>query len=153
MSKAGLDPLNKSDVKNFLDKGNKSGVTHGGNSGTNNKTNASPFEAKNTSTISGYRYVTKGEVQAIKDTGMLRGGNPGKTYFTKDLYKSGSNAQERLSLDKKPTHRVEFEILNNPKLKLNGTKVDPLNGQPGKGSEFMTTDPVKVKLINVQPLK
>ncbi|WP_236715877.1 RHS repeat domain-containing protein, partial [Leptospira interrogans] len=37
MSKAGLDPLNKSDVKNFLDKGNKSGVTHGGNSGTNNR--------------------------------------------------------------------------------------------------------------------
>ncbi|WP_017862076.1 RHS repeat-associated core domain-containing protein, partial [Leptospira interrogans] len=153
MSKAGLDPLNKSDVKNFLDKGNKSGVTHGGNSGTNNKTNASPFEAKNTSTTSGYRYVTKGEVQAIKDTGMLRGGNPGKTFFTKDLYKSGAKAQERLSLENKPTHRVEFEILNDPKYKKYSTKVDPDYGQPGKGSEFMTTDPVKVKLINVQPLK
>ncbi|EMY03511.1 RHS repeat-associated core domain protein [Leptospira interrogans str. 2002000626] len=153
MSKAGLDPLNKSDVKNFLDKGNKSGVTHGGNSGTNNKTNASPFEAKNTSTTSGYRYVTKGEVQAIKDTGMLRGGREGETYFTKDLYKSGAKAQERLSLDKKPTHRVEFEISGKPNYEKYGSKVDPLYGQPGKGSEFMTTDPVKVKLINVQPLK
>ncbi|WP_061231248.1 RHS repeat-associated core domain-containing protein, partial [Leptospira weilii] len=153
MSKAGLDPLNKADVKNFIDKGNKSGATHGGNAGIKNQTNVSPFEAKNTSTTSGYRYVTKGEVQAIKDTGMLRGGNPGKTFFTKDLYKSGAKAQERLSLENKPTHRVEFEILNDPKYKKYSTKVDPDYGQPGKGSEFMTTDPVRVKLINVQPLK
>ncbi|AVQ13037.1 Uncharacterized protein XB16_2733 [Leptospira santarosai] len=66
---------------------------------------------------------------------------------------SRCKVQERLSLESKPTHRVEFEALNNPKLKLNGTKVESFNGQPGKGSEFMTTDPVKVKLINVQPLR
>ncbi|MCL8267601.1 hypothetical protein M9Y82_13335 [Leptospira weilii] len=153
MSKAGLDPLNKADVKNFLDKSNKSGATHGGNAGTKNQTNASPFEAKNTSTTSGYRYVTKGEVQAIKDTGMLRGGRDGETYFTKDLYKSGSKAQERLSLKDTPTHRVEFEVKGSPNYEKHGNKVDPLYGQPGKGSEFMTIDPVKVKLINVQPLK
>ncbi|WP_428841804.1 RHS repeat domain-containing protein [Leptospira santarosai] len=35
MAKSGLDPLNKADVKNFLDKGTKSGVTHGGNSNLN----------------------------------------------------------------------------------------------------------------------
>ncbi|ASV12352.1 RHS repeat domain-containing protein [Leptospira santarosai] len=150
MAKSGLDPLNKADVKNFLDKGTKSGVTHSGNSGIKSQGSTSPLEAKNTS---GYRYVTEGEVKAIKDTGMLRGGSPGKTYFTKDLYKSGEKAQERLSLKDQPTHRVEFEALNNPKLKLNGTKVESFNGQPGKGSEFMTTDPVKVKLINVQPLR
>ncbi|ASV12350.1 hypothetical protein B2G51_12380 [Leptospira santarosai] len=153
MAKSGLDPLNKADVKNFLDKGTKSGVTHGGNSGIKNQTNVSPFEAKSTSTTSGYRYVTKGEVQAIKDTGMLRGGREGETYFTKDLYKSGAKAQERLSLENKPTHRVEFEISGKPNYEKYGSKVDPLYGQPGKGSEFMTTDPVKVKLINVQPLK
>ncbi|MCG6168927.1 RHS repeat domain-containing protein [Leptospira sanjuanensis] len=37
MGKAGLDPLNKSDIKNFLGKGSKSGATHGGNSGINNR--------------------------------------------------------------------------------------------------------------------
>ncbi|AIT10850.1 hypothetical protein LSS_21215 [Leptospira santarosai serovar Shermani str. LT 821] len=42
---------------------------------------------------------------------MLRGGRGGETYFTKDLYKSGAKAQERLSLENKPTHRVEFEVL------------------------------------------
>ncbi|MDI7199939.1 SpvB/TcaC N-terminal domain-containing protein [Leptospira santarosai] len=153
MAKSGLDPLNKADVKNFLDKGTKSGVTHGGNSGIKSQGSTSPLEAKNTSTTSGYRYVTKGEVQAIKDTGMLRGGREGETYFTKDLYKSGAKAQERLSLENKPTHRVEFEISGKPNYEKYGSKVDPLYGQPGKGSEFMTTDPVKVKLINVQPLK
>ncbi|EKR45654.1 polymorphic toxin type 10 domain-containing protein, partial [Leptospira interrogans] len=102
---------------------------------------------------SGYRYVTKGEVQAIKDTGMLRGGNPGETYFTKDLYKSGAKAQERLSLKDQPTHRVEFEVKGSPGYEKYGSKVKPDYGQPGKGSEFMTTNPVKVKLINVQPLK
>ncbi|WP_427854352.1 SpvB/TcaC N-terminal domain-containing protein [Leptospira tipperaryensis] len=153
MGKAGLDPLNKNDIKNFLGQGSKSGATHGGNSGTKNHENTSPFEAKNASTTSGYRYVTEGEIQAIKDTGFLRGGNPGKTYFTKDLYRSGAKAQERLSLEKKPTHRVEFEILNDPKYRKYSTKVDPDYGQPGKGSEFMSTDPVKVKFINSQPLK
>lgn len=52
-----------------------------------------------------------------------------------------------------PTLRVEFEILNNPKMSLNGSKVLPDFGMPGKGAEFMTTDPVKVRLINVQPLR
>ena len=101
----------------------------------------------------GYRYVAEGEVQAIKDTGKLRGGNPGDTFFTKDVYKSGEKAQQRLSLPSRPTHRVEFEINNNPNLGRNGTKVDANYGQPGKGSEFMTTDPVEVNLINVQPLR
>jgi RHS repeat-associated protein len=100
----------------------------------------------------GSRVMTEGEIQAVKDTGMLRGGNPGETYFTKDLYKSGTKAQERLSLPTKPTHRLEFEIKNNPQMQRNGTKVTPANGQPGKGSEFMTTDPVEVKILNIQPL-
>jgi hypothetical protein len=101
----------------------------------------------------GFRYMTEGELKAIQQSGMLRGGNPGKTYFTKDLYKSGAQAQQRLSLPTTPTLRVEFEILNNPTMRLNGSKVLPDFGMPGKGAEFMTTDPVKVRLINWQPLR
>ena len=101
----------------------------------------------------GYRYVAESEIEAIKNTGMLRGGREGETFYTKDLYKSGSHAQDRLSLPNAPTHRVEFEIINNPSLVRNGTKVEPVGSLPGKGSEFMTTDPVQVKLINVQPLR
>ena len=103
--------------------------------------------------IRGYRYVSEGEIKAIQETGMLRGGNPGETFFTKDVFKTSKKAQQRLSLQSAPTHRIEFDIINNPTLQRNGTKVDPLFGQPGKGAEFMTTDPVRVNLINVQPLQ
>jgi hypothetical protein len=100
-----------------------------------------------------YRYVSEGEIQAIKDTGMLRGGRAGETYFTKDIYKSGAHAQERLSLPSVPTHRVEFEILNNPSILRNGTKVEPVGSLSGRGAEFLTSDPVRVDVINIQPLR
>ncbi len=110
----------------------------------------SPLAAR---TTTGFRYVTEGEIKAIKDTGMLRGGRPGETFFTKDVYKSGAHAQERLSLPTTPTHRIEFEITNNPTMLRNGTKVEPVGSLTGKGSEFMTTDQVHVDLINVQSLR
>ena len=112
--------------------------------------------ASSTSTVAGtvgYRYMAEGELKAIQKTGLLRGGWEGETYFTKDLYKSAERAQQRLSLPQKPAYRVKFEIENNPSLIKNGIKVIPDNGMPGKGSEFMTTDQVKVKLINFQKLK
>lgn len=84
---------------------------------------------------------------------MLRGGRPGETFFTKDVYKSGAHAQDRLSLPSTPTHRVEFEITNNPTMIRNGTKADPVTPHAGRGAEFMTTDPVRVNVINVQPLR
>lgn len=97
--------------------------------------------------------MTEGDLGAIKNTDFLRGGRPGETYFTKDLYKSGFHAQERLALPTTPTLRVEFDILNSPQLQINGNKVLPAFNMPGKGAEFMTLDPVKVKIINVQPIK
>ena len=84
--------------------------------------------------------------------GFLRDGRKGETYFTKDVYKSGTKAQERLALPNTPEYRVEFEIVNNPKAKVYGDKVIPYYGQPGKGSEFMTKDPVQVDIINYQPI-
>jgi hypothetical protein len=100
-----------------------------------------------------FRYMSEGELNAIKNTGYLRGGRPGETYWTKDLYKSASKSQNRLSLPSTPTHRVEFEILNNPTLMRQGTKVFPVNGMMGQGSEFLTLDPTKVRIINWQPLR
>ena len=74
-------------------------------------------------------------------------------HFLKDLYKTAAKAQNRLALPTSPSLRVEFQILNNPTLLRNGTKVLPTYGMMGKGSEFMTLDFVKVKIINWQPLK
>ena len=75
------------------------------------------------------------------------------TYFTKDVYKSGAHAQDHLSLPNTPTHRVEFEITNSPVMIRNGTKVEPVGPHAGNGAEFMTTDPVRVNIINAQPLR
>jgi hypothetical protein len=102
---------------------------------------------------SGFRYISQGELKAIQETGFLRGGISGETYFTKDLYKTSAKAQSRLALGSTPAIRVEFEILNNPKILLNGNKVLPANGMIGRGSEFMTLDPIKIRLINWQPLR
>jgi len=97
--------------------------------------------------------MTQGELQAVQKTGLLRGGRAGETFFTKDLYKSAASAQQRLALPSAPTLRVEFQILNNPTLLRNGTKVQSAFGMLGRGAEFMTLDPVKVRLINWQPLR
>lgn len=100
-----------------------------------------------------YRYMSEAEVNVVKQTDYLRGGIEGNTYFTTDLYKTGVKAQERLSLGVTPTQRLEFKILNNPKLELKGKKVEPAHGQSGKGNEFMTKEPVAVDIINIQPLQ
>ncbi len=100
-----------------------------------------------------FRYVTQGEINAIKNTGLLRGGRPGETFFTKDVFRSGARAQQRLALPTRPTHRIEFSIRNNPHLLRNGTKVRPAFGQSGRGAEFLTTDPVRVNIFNIQPLR
>ena len=77
----------------------------------------------------------------------------GETFFTKDVFRSGLKAQQRLALPSTPTLRVKFGILNNPTLLRNGTKVQSAFGMPSRGAEFMTTNPVRVNLINWQPLR
>jgi hypothetical protein len=97
--------------------------------------------------------MAEGELKAIQNTGLLRGGRAGETFFTKDVYKSAAKASQRLGLENTPSLRVEFKILNNPTLLRNGTKVRPLKNLSAGGAEFMTTDPVRVRLINWQPLR
>jgi RHS repeat-associated protein len=58
------------------------------------------------------RYVGEGEIAAIQQTGLLRGGRPGETYFTIDRYVSKNSAMQRLALKHGPEYRVEFEIIN-----------------------------------------
>lgn len=102
---------------------------------------------------SAFRYMTEAELKAIQNTGLLRGGRAGETFFTKDVYKSAAKDSQPLGLENTPTLRVEFEILNNPTLLRDGTKVQPLKNLSGGGAELMTTDQVRVRLINWQPLR
>jgi RHS repeat-associated protein len=106
-----------------------------------------------TTGTTGFRYMSAAELEAVQSTAYLRGGLAGETYFTKDVYKTAALAKRRLSLGTEPAFRVEFEILNDPVLLRNGTKVIPGNGMSGGGAEFMTTDLVRVRIINWQPIK
>ena len=94
--------------------------------------------------------MSKTEADAVKDTGKLRGGIEGETFFTDSRFKTKEKAQKRLSLEKEPEVQMEFRVKNDPKMELNGTKVKPDYGQVGKGKEFMTNQPVEVEIINVQ---
>jgi RHS repeat-associated protein len=103
-----------------------------------------------------YRYMSKDELEQVLKSGYLRNKIPGKTYFTKDVYKTAEKATMRLSLTKgAPAYRVEFEIINDPKFIINGSKVESTSipYRPGKGSEFATNEPVQVIVTNFQPLK
>ncbi|WP_420209289.1 SpvB/TcaC N-terminal domain-containing protein [Candidatus Electronema sp. JC] len=98
-----------------------------------------------------YRSMSKAEALDIQKTGKLRGGKSGETFFTDSRFRSGDKAKDRLSLQERPEVQMEFQIKNNPSPTRNGTRVTPDYGGRGGGKEFMTTDPVEVEIINIQP--
>jgi RHS repeat-associated protein len=99
-----------------------------------------------------YRVMTESELNAVKDTGYLRGGREGTTYFTDSYYKNASNAQNRLSLPNEPEYIVEFKITNNPTV-TGGNTVKPAYGGSGGGREYFSENPVQIDIINYQKMK
>lgn len=99
-----------------------------------------------------YRYMSQAEANAVRETGLLRGGRSGETFWTDSRFTSAARAENRLSLETKPEVRMEFRLINNPLLERNGTRVQSANGGAGGGREYMSLNPVGVEVINVQPL-
>jgi hypothetical protein len=104
------------------------------------------------------RYISEGELQAIEETGLLRGGRPGETYFTVDHFGTAKEATSRLALPNSPQYRVDFEIVNQPW--ISGPQrvqpwIQPLRPgfRAGFGVEYWTTDPVRVQLLRIQRLE
>ncbi len=62
------------------------------------------------------RYVGEGEIAAIQQTGLLRGGRPGRTYITTNRFETSREALSRLALRHPPEYRIEFKIVNQPRL-------------------------------------
>jgi hypothetical protein len=104
------------------------------------------------------RHVGKEEIAAIEQTGLLRGGRPGRTYFTIDHYFKGSHAINRLSLEHIPEYRVDFEILNQPSIK-GPERVAPLIPpfkavfREGWGIQYRTWDPVRGRVLRIQRME
>ena len=97
------------------------------------------------------RFMSKAELKVVKEKGLLRGGNPGKTYFTTNKFRTMTKAQEKLSLKEPPEVRVDFTIKNSPV--ITGPKtVKPDFGQQGGGVEFFTSDAVQAIINNVKEL-
>ena len=100
----------------------------------------------------GSRVMSAGEVNAIKETGYLRGGNAGPTFWTNGKYTNASRARQRLSLDGNRDFRVDFKITNKP-LIIGPRTVKPLNKMNGGGREFFSNSKVKVDIEKIIKLK
>lgn len=101
-----------------------------------------------------YRYMSREEAEDVEDKGLLRGGRPGQTYWTDERYERAGEAKSRLALNYSPEVRLAFTIRNEPTLERNGTRVKPLNGEPGGGTEWMSeNDSVEVEVIGVDNLE
>lgn len=104
------------------------------------------------------RYISEGELQAIEETGLLRGGRPGETYFTIDHFGTAKKATSRLALPNSPQYRVDFEIVNQPRIS-GPQRVQPWiwplrpGFRAGFGAEYWTTDPVRVRLLRIERLE
>jgi len=92
------------------------------------------------------RYMSEAEAKAVEKKGLLRGGRPGKTYFTPNKYQKASSAKSRLSLEDPPEVRLDFELKKD--LDVTGPRmVRPKHNELGGGTEFEATGPVEVDII------
>jgi hypothetical protein len=98
-----------------------------------------------------YRYMSGEELKDIQNTGLLRGGINGPTYWTDASFKSAENAADKLSLLNTPQYRMEFNIINSPEIH-GGSSVAPDFSKVGGGREYWSFDPVQVQIVNVQPI-
>ena len=104
------------------------------------------------------RYISEGELRAIEETGLLRGGRPNETYFTTNRFRTAEEATSRLALPESPRYRVEFQIVNQPRI-FGPQRVQPWirplkpGFRAGFGVEYWTTDPVRVRLLHIERLE
>ena len=59
------------------------------------------------------RWMSRGELEAIGNTGLLRGGRPGRNYVTNNANSSLLRARQRLALDHTPEVLVTVEVPKN----------------------------------------
>jgi len=102
--------------------------------------------------------MSKAELRAVLETGKLRGGRLGETYFTVNRYRTVRSAMRYLSLPNPPEVRLDFKILNK-QLRIYGPRVaEPKYGQPGGGIELWvdvkdSDEAVLVRIIRIVELE
>ncbi|WP_155722156.1 RHS repeat-associated core domain-containing protein, partial [Leptospira santarosai] len=139
MAKSGLDPLNKADVKNFLDKGTKSGVTHGGNSNLNSSVTKAiqPFYPQNNGAIGKEtnQFLYKGTmIDRYGGTDYSRFFSPAGTPKNARSLPSNVQSQELRT----------FEVMKPFEIKK--SVASPAYGESGFGTQYRTPVPLKTLL-------
>jgi hypothetical protein len=108
-----------------------------------------------------YRYMSRAEARAVGepgDVGFLRGGRPGRTYWTDRRYETARQAKAELALEDLPEVRLAFVLRGDVELDLDGCEVRADNDEPGGGVEWMVKvgprkGPVEVEVIAVEDLR
>jgi hypothetical protein len=101
------------------------------------------------------RAMSRAELAATQETGLLRGGREGTHYVSDAVNSSATRAQERLALPVRPDVRVTLEV---PFGKFSApTQVQPFDvgpGQvlPGGGMERTATGQIPVVIVRVDAL-
>ncbi len=93
------------------------------------------------------RWMSKAELKATKETGLVRGGRGGKHYATDSANKSATRARQRSALEQTPEVRATLEV---PAGKFSKpSTVKPKYSMPGGGAERTARGKVPAKVIKV----
>ena len=93
------------------------------------------------------RAMSRAELQATKETGLLRGGRDGTHYASNNVNSDALRARQRLGLPQTPEVRVTIEV---PANRFSPpSKVDPAYNMPGGGMERTATGRIPARIIRV----
>ncbi|WP_161487801.1 RHS repeat-associated core domain-containing protein, partial [Rhodanobacter sp. FW104-R8] len=96
------------------------------------------------------RAMSKAELKATQDTGLIRGGRPGTHYASDAINSSAGRAQQRLALPTKPEVRATLEV---PVGRFSApTRVETNFNMPGGGMERTATGDVPATVVRTDPM-
>jgi hypothetical protein len=97
------------------------------------------------------RVMSSAELEATKETGLIRGGREGVHHVTDAASSDALRARQRLALDTTPEVKATLEV---PKGTFSQpTKVQPANNMPGGGTERTATGNIPAKVVKEEKLK
>ena len=97
------------------------------------------------------RGMSKAELKATQDTGLVRGGRPGTHYASDAVNSSAGRAQQRLALPGKPEVRVTLEV---PEGRFSApTRVERNFNMPGGGMERTATGDVPATVVRTDKMQ
>ena len=105
--------------------------------------------AKNADKETVQRWMSKAELEAIRNTGLIRGGREGKHFVTDAANRSARRARQRLALEDTPGVRVTMEVPGDTFTPPTRVQPGRHNGMPGGGMERWAEGQVPVTITRV----